>query len=247
MFDSKLKLVRDILIIVCIIVLAILVYVFRSGKDEPERTINLGDDLADMQDGPAMMHGIGGHSIQIFPEDTEGVVAVALDQDITWAELHRKANWILGPMASGLEGLADDEDVRINLKRQALVEILERMYISYTVEELGFNIEEIGDEALNEWAEGYNSPEEKLAEINHPGVTVDDQRRLLTREAIRSMVKETVTKEMTDATPTERENYYRDWLTTNILALEIDFRDSELEASWQEYVEFLSTLAGDED
>ena len=245
--DSKLKLIRDILIIVCIIILAILVYVFRMGKDEPERKINLGDDLAGIQDVPAMMPGMGEHSIRIFPEDTEGVVAVALDRDITWAELHRKANWILGPMAAGVEGLADNEEVRINLKRQALVEILEGMYVFYTAEKLGFDIEEIGDEALNEWTKGFDSPEEKLASINHPGITIDDQRRLVTREAVERLVKETVTKDMTDATPAERENYYQDWLTINILALGIDFMDDELEHAWQDFVDSLIAPVGDED
>lgn len=245
MSDPKSRMVRDILIIVCVIVLAVLVYIFRSS---PKPVVDLGDDLAGVEQAQARKPmGMGGHSLELFPEDVEGNVAKALGNDISRAELNRKANRILGPMAFNMEETTDREQMEEDLLLQALNQILSRLIIFNTAEELGLDIEEIGEKALEEWSEGYESAEAKLAAISPKGITIDDQKRLITKESVERIVMETITREMTDADDSEIIDYFTSWLTSKVFNLDIEFHDSTLESGWTDFLEQHATMKSEED
>ena len=235
MSNPKSRMIRDILIIVCVIALAVLVYIFRSS---PVPVIDLGDDLnVDEQAPTGMPVGMGGHSIEIFPEDVEGDVAKALGNEISRADLNRKANRILGPRAFNLEEIPEREQMEENLKLQALSQILRDMVILHTAGELGLDVEEIGEKALEGWSIGYESAEAKLAAISPKGITIDDQKRLLTKESVERIIMETITREMTDAADEEKFDYFSSWLTSKIFNVEIEFYDTTLENGWTGFIE----------
>jgi hypothetical protein len=246
--DSKLKLTRDILVIVCVIILAVLIYIFRTGDTANDPKVNLGDDLARMQEPPAAMPGTGAHTLQVFPEDVEGNTAFVeeLDLVVTTAELNYRANRALGPMAAGLVGIEDDEEKKLELKLKAFSEMLEENYIYKYAEEseqIGISIDEISDQVMQKWAEGFNSQEEKLASLDRPDVTLEDVRRKRTGDAVAELVRNAVTEDLVNATDAEHQNNYQDWLTGNVINLEIDFEDETLGEIWQEYVDYLTTQA----
>ncbi len=244
MSNPKSRIVRDILLIVCVIVLAILVYIFRSS---PEPGIDLGDDLAGVEQAQSRMPvGMGGHSIELFPENVEGNVAKALGNDISRADLNRKANRILGPMAFKMEEIPDRERMENDLLLQALNQILRDMVIFDAAEEHGLDVEEIGEKALEEWSEGYESAEAKLAAISPKGITIDDQKRLLTKESVERIVMETITREMTDAGGSEIIEYFSSWLTSKVFNLDIEFYDTTLESGWTDFLEQHTTMKSEE-
>jgi len=244
MSNPKSRMIRDILLIVCVIVLAVLVYIFRSS---PKPEIELSDDLVVVEQAQARMPtGMGGHSLELFPEDVEGNVAKALGNDISTADLNRKANRILGPMAFNMEEIPDREQMEDDLKLQALSQILRDMVIFHTAEELGLDVEEIGEKVLEEWSEGYESPEAKLAAISPMGITIDDQERLLTKESVERIVMETITREMTDATDSEKLDFLSSWLTSKIFNLDIEFYDTELETGWTDFLEKHTAMKSEE-
>ena len=245
MSNPKSRMVRDIFLIVCVIVLAVLVYIFRSS---PEPDIDLGDDLAGVeQPQDRMPTGMGGHSLELFPEDVEGNVAKVLGNVISRADLNRKANRILGPMAFNMEEIPDRERMEDDLKLQALSQILRDMVIFDTAEDLGLDVEEVGEKALEEWSEGYESPEAKLAAIKPRGITVDDQKRLLTKESVERIVMETMTREMTDASSSEIIEYFTSWLTSKTFGIDIEFYDSALESGWTGFIESHRIMKSEED
>jgi hypothetical protein len=184
------------------------------------------------------------HSAGLFPEDDDSVIVSTLGKEITRAELHRKANRILGPMGHGPEKFEDFASLKEELKFQALGEILSEIFIYHNARELGIDVDALGDKALNEWAKDFESPEAKLAEIAESGITIDDMRRLLIKETVVEMLKGLITEEMKDATPEEKDAFFKSWLASGMAALEVEFADDELERMWAEYVAALTGSAG---
>jgi hypothetical protein len=230
-----LKIFRDIIIVVFIIALAVMIRVWISSKQQPTREINLGEDII-----PTEGMGAAGNAA-LLPEDDENIALTLLEQEITRGEINHKANKMWAMASGGMGGIPEVAEMRNELLFQTMAEMLSEMLLYHIADELGLDVDTIASEALKVWAEGYESPEEKLKEIEGmKGVTAEDMRKLLKNEAVYRMVEKTITKDMQDVSDEDKSVFFKTWFASELIGLEIEFGDETLGSMWTEYIDTLN-------
>ncbi len=233
------KILRDIVIVVFIIALAVMIRIWISSKQHTARDLSLGEDIV-----PTETKGMGAGA-SMLDENDQAVAAVVLGQEITTGEINRRANQMWAMASGGMPGIPEVAEMRDQLILQTFAEMLSEMLTYNLAGEMGFDVDSITDEALKEWASDYDSPAEKLKQLGGMGgaVTEDDIRKLLKKDAVYTMVEKTVTRDMQDLSDDERDAYFKSWFTAELISLQIDFKDEALKALWTDYVDKLNAHA----
>lgn len=238
MSKSSGRVLRDILILVVVIALILVWYLYMRNPQPADLGQDIHIDPAeippqDMASGAAMAHGEN-----IFPEEGDDIVAIALNHEISEAELNQEANRIFRKMnIDPGAGMANNEEFLSMLRFQALGELLTALVIMDRATELGINSEEIVDKAMAEWSEGFDTPEEKLASIKDSrGVTMERMRAMYFRELVLPLVITAVTENSEGDTPEEKEEVFNNWIIQGLKNLDIEFRDDELKNGWEQYI-----------
>jgi hypothetical protein len=227
--------IREIIIVLAIVGLILLLYTFlKKPKPDLSHDINLSSPPTRQQTQGRMM----GHGVKFFPEDDETVVAVAFGHEITLAELHQEANRLF--RRYGVEPdseMAQVDAFQDRLKAEGLGEILSGLLIYERASEFGIDAKAVIDAAMDEWSEGYDSPEEKLASIpDNPDITVERMCKMFIKQNLTPLIEKALTEDMEGITHGERVGVFVRWLVEGLEGVEINFRDENLKRSWNDYL-----------
>jgi hypothetical protein len=241
MHTSSRRVVRDIIIILALVgLMALAYYYMRNPRTNLGEDIHINKDAMPPQGAQGMDSGgsMPGHGPGIFPEEGDEVVAVALGHSITTCELNQEANRIFRKMGINPDSpMAQGSDFLSLMRFQALGEILKMLVIIKRAPELGIDAEKLIDDALKEWAEGYGSPEEKLAAVGDTrGVTIDRMRGMFFRDLVLPAVEAEVTKDAGDKSDDEKMQIFAGWMIEGLKDIDIEFHDDDLAQSWEKYI-----------
>ncbi len=253
MSKSSRRVVRDIIISVALIGLLVLVYYYtRTPHTNLGQDIHMNTGTPPQQGMPPQGMGtenqMSGHGEGILPEEGDQVVAVALGHDITNREVNQEANRIFRKMGvDPTAAMAQSPEFKSLMRFQGLGEILSMLVVMERAPELGIDGEKMIDDALDEWSEGYGSPEERLAAVGEVrGVTVDRMRGMYFRELVLPKVVEELTKDSGDKTEEEKKQILTDWIIDGLKNLKVEFHDDDLAKGWDEYISgFRNTETGE--
>jgi len=229
------RVIREIIIIIAVIGLLILLAIYlRPSKPYLKNDIHIPPD----ENQPTGNAKPMGHGPKLLPEDDGTVVASALGHDITLGEINQEANLLFRRYGIDPESeMAKKEILLDQLKVEGLAEILSGSLILEKAPGLGINAKEVVDNAMAEWAQGFDSPEAKLASIpDNQGVTIERMRKMYTRQLLPPLIQSALTKDSGDIAQEEKDKIFAGWLLTGLSELKIEFKDEKSAISWKDYI-----------
>jgi hypothetical protein len=239
MSKSALRTIRDIVVIIAAIGIAVTLYVRLKAPDT-----NLKHDIQvnpDSSSGHGMMDMHMGGGAELFTDGDDSVVATAGDTQVTQKELYAEAN-----KAFRRQGINPDddkaktEDFQYDVKTKALGVIFSNAIMLNKIKEAGLDVDAAVEKKLQDWAKDYSSPEEKLKSINGPeGITVDSMRRLFRNDVVPELTIQALTGQEGDVNNKVQAKILDDWLVNSLLVLEPKFEDTKLADYWSKYIENL--------